>query len=98
MIITWISGHVGRLSPAPTAIAPLRKVGPRLRVRLENLRPELLLERGDNYYVMSPDYEDSEDNTLRTIFDDFKGVLANILRQEGSTVRHTGQQTDLQWL
>ena len=47
---------------------------------------------------MSPNYEDSEDNTLRTIFDDFEGILTNILREERGAVRHTGQQAHLQWL
>ena len=38
IFITWISGHVRSLRPSPTAMAPLRKVGPRFKVRLENLR------------------------------------------------------------
>ena len=47
--------------------------------------------------VLSPNNEDSEDDTLRTILDDFPRILADILREEGRAVRHTRQQTHLQW-
>ena len=47
---------------------------------------------------LSPNYEDSEDNTLRSIFDDFEGILTNIPPGERGAVRHTGQQAHLQWL
>ena len=93
IFITWISGHVRSLRPSPTAMAPLRKVGPRFNVRLENLRQEPFREEklAISGFFLSPNDEYSEDNTLRTIFDDFQGVLTNILREERGAVRHTGQ-------
>ena len=36
MSCTWTRGHDGWTLEYPEAIAPLRKVGPRLRVMLEN--------------------------------------------------------------